>query len=110
MPDRHVDASLAPPTLWRTLRHGTGAGATLPIRLGALQIRDERANAMTTQELRLAVGDTVTVRQPTAEEQTRYGVKAGEPVLVVQHVDRSPDVLPADSVTIAPRSYGMVPE
>ena len=57
----------------------------------------------------LGVGESVSARLPTRDEQFTLGIASRDPVLVVQRVDREPDVLPADGVIVVPRPYGVVP-
>ena len=55
----------------------------------------------------LGVGEAATVRWPTDEEQSRLCMDQLEPVLVISHVDRDPDIVSVLGVTIAPRPYGI---
>jgi DNA-binding GntR family transcriptional regulator len=56
----------------------------------------------------LGVGEYVAARLPTPDEQAALDIEPDTPVLVVNHTDRDPDVIPADDVTVWARLYGVV--
>jgi hypothetical protein len=55
----------------------------------------------------LGLGEEVEVRLPTLEEQFAHAVGEQEPVIVVHHVDRGDEVMPACGQRVAARNYGV---
>jgi hypothetical protein len=64
---------------------------------------------VTAPHVLLGVGDIVTVRRPTTEEQAHHHLGPNVSIVIVYRPDRDAEVMSADGVTIAPRSYGLVP-
>lgn len=57
--------------------------------------------------IRLGLAEYVEARMPTVDEQVWLGTGVDEPVFVVHHVDRPPDVVPATGVRVVARNYGV---
>ena len=55
----------------------------------------------------LGVGEVATIRLPTSRERTTLNLNGTDPVLVISHVDRNPDIIPALDVSVVPRPYGI---
>lgn len=59
-------------------------------------------------QIRLGIGERVSARLPSADEQVALGVGPNDPVLVVRHTDREFDVVPARGAVVVARGFGVV--
>ena len=60
----------------------------------------------TEDRIHLGIGESVSARLPTNEEQARFGIDPQQPVFVVHHPERGPEVFPSDGVIVSPLTYG----
>jgi hypothetical protein len=55
----------------------------------------------------LGLGEEAEARMPTVDEQVEHEISVDEPVIVVYHTDRQPEVFPASRATVVARNYGV---